>query len=184
MSKGDHTVEKLFVELRRAIERSPSLRRGEAFLPRYLKRGQLSKRAFSPVAARPAKAMRMSLRKEVHNALKPEYECGSRQRVDYVLATDEGPAIFIELETLDRAQPYVFVDPERAEDNDNKLWYYYATLGERHRKAIKGPQLFVWILVLPDEPVGRYQIWDSDSGFFFRKLQPLAEVARAEAARR
>ena len=80
MSKGDHTVEKLFVELRRAIERSPSLRRGEAFLPKYLKRGQLSKRAFSPVTGRLAKAMHMSLRKEVHNPLKPEYECGSRQR--------------------------------------------------------------------------------------------------------
>jgi hypothetical protein len=173
MSRRGHTVERLFVELRRAIEQSPSLRAGEAFLPRYLKGGQLSKHAFSPVVARLAKAMRMTLRKEVHNPLRPEYECGRRQRVDYVLYADEGPTIFIELETLDRAQLYVFVDPERAEDNDNKLWYYYATLGERHRKAIRGPHLFVWILVLPDEPVGQYQIWDSNSGFFFRKLQPL-----------
>jgi hypothetical protein len=94
-----------------SIEQSPSLRRGEAFLPKYLKRGQLSKHAFSPVVSRLAKAMGMSLRKEVHNALKPEYECGSRQRVDYVLDTDEGPAIFIELETLDRAmRPRPFPD--------------------------------------------------------------------------
>ena len=173
MPRRDSTVERLFVGLRRAIEQSPSLSAGKAFLPQYLKRGRLSRRAFSPVVKRLAKAMNMTLRKEVHNPLRPEYECGSRQRVDYVLDTDEGPAVFIELETLDRAQLYVFVDPARAEDNDNKLWYYYPTLGERHRKAIKGPQLFVWILVLPDEPVGQYQIWDSDSGFFFRKLQPL-----------
>jgi hypothetical protein len=173
MARRADTVERLFVQLRRTIERSPSLRRGEAFLPRYLKGGQLSKRAFSPVVTRLAKAMGMTLRREVHNPLRPEYKCGSRQRVDYVLDTDEGPGIFIELETLDRAQLHVFVDPDRAEDNDNKLWYYYATLGERYRKAVKGPQVFVWILVLPDEPVGQYQIWDSGSGFFFRKLQPL-----------
>jgi hypothetical protein len=49
MARRADTVERLFVKLRRAIEQSPSLRAGEAFLPRYLKRGELSKRAFSPV---------------------------------------------------------------------------------------------------------------------------------------
>jgi hypothetical protein len=166
-------VKKLSVEMRKAIEEAPSLRRGEAFLPQYLKGRRLSKGAFSPVIARVAKALGMTLRKEVHNPIPRVYECGHRQRVDYAFYVKDMPVVFLELETLDRAQLYVFVDSERVEDNENKLWYYYVTLGERHREAIRGPRLFVWILVLPDEPVGPYQIWDSDSGFFFRQLQPL-----------
>jgi hypothetical protein len=115
----------------------------------------------------------MTLRKEIHNPMPREYKCGHRQRVDYGFYGEGEPIIFLELETLDRAQLYVFVDSKRVEDNDNKLWYYYVTLGERLRRAIPGPLVFAWILVLPDEPVGQYRIWDSDSGFFFRGLQPL-----------
>jgi hypothetical protein len=47
------------------------------------------------------------------------------------MKTREEPDIFLELESLGRSQLYLFTDAEfYPKNNDNKLWYYYGTLGK------------------------------------------------------
>ncbi len=43
---------------------------------------------------------------------------------------------------------------------NNKLWYYYGTLVNHYTYHRKTPRYYVWLLVLPNREVRRYQLWD------------------------
>jgi hypothetical protein len=95
--------------------------------------------------------------------------------VDHAFFVGAQPLVFWEIETLDRAQLYVFHEAPRVpkRDSENKLWHYYATLAKTIAAPENGPRYFVWLLVLPDRPVGSYVIWDLPPhyGFFPRLIR-------------
>ena len=160
--------------LRESVESAKFLRKGNAFLPADLKRWKLSK-SFGKVMVALAKRLRLPLEEQVANTCPSVYKCGSRQIVDYVLGPRERPVIYCELETLNRAQLYLFWDPPGMpkSESENKLWHYYVTLAKAYQRRAESPRYFVWLLVLPDHPVERYQIWDfePDFGFFQPKFR-------------
>jgi hypothetical protein len=169
-------IDQFFGELARAIEQEPGLMRGAVFLPEYLKGKRLSATGFRAIATAVGGALGMEVREQYRNEFPPEYETGyHRQFVDYAYLVNDVPQVFLELESLDRAQLYLFSDPpvDPEKNSLNKLWYYYVTLGERYRGELAGPLYFAFLLILPDESVGHYQIWDSkkDYGFFEASME-------------
>lgn len=96
--------------VRSAMEQSPSLKRGGAFMPAYLKGWALSRELFSPVAKRVAKDLGWSLERERYISFPKEYDVWRSMRVDYAFdgAPGKFPKIFLELETLDRSQLFNF----------------------------------------------------------------------------
>ena len=170
-------VDEFFIALKQAIEDTPSLKRGAAFLPDYLPGKKLTGMRFRPVVQKLRRSLGVTVGEQFHNPFPPEYGTGFKsQRVDYVLCKGGTPQIFLELESLDRAQVSTFRDPagKLEKHSLNKLWYYYVTLGERHRGKLPGPRVFAFLLILPDEPVGYYQNWDcsKDYSFFKPSLAP------------
>ena len=103
------------------------MKSGKLLLPEGLVGKKLIK-AFSPAVEKAAKDMGLRIAKEVANSM-----CGRRQIVDYVLYENESSIMFVELESLDRAQLYLFRDHKdiKREDKDNKLRYYYGTIVNR-----------------------------------------------------
>jgi hypothetical protein len=173
-------INQFFTELKESIEKhSQDLKRGDLFLPRYLSRHTLTNKIFPRVASTLASNLKLDITPEYYNDMPPpdEYECGKFQRVDYLLRRGEEPMFFLELESLDRAQLYAFLDHEGiAEvDNDNKLWYYYGTLVNSFDFGKKVPKYFVFFLILPDRRVEPYQIWDvtPEYKFFHPSLKKL-----------
>jgi hypothetical protein len=67
------------------------------------------------------------------------------------------PWVFFELESMDRAQIYLFADPLKngqywTKENDNKLWYYYWTLAKHYLgQRDEVPRYFVFFLCLPKD---------------------------------
>lgn len=172
-------ISMFFMKLRQAIEDAPSLRKGATFLPDYLGRKKFLERALWPAVKEVGPSLGMTVGQQWPNKFPPEYETGyHRQFVDYVFSRDGTPLIFLELESLDRAQVATFRDPRgKLEKNSlNKLWYYYVTLGERHRGKLRGPRFFVFLFILPDEPVKYYHIWDCDKGYAFFKPSFAARI--------
>jgi len=83
-----------------------------------------------------------------------------------------------EVQTLDRAQLYLFWEHKKLKDkyNANKLWYYYGTLAKYYDLKQPIPRYFVWLLVLPDRSVKSYPTWDvhvRQYKYFHRSLRKL-----------
>jgi hypothetical protein len=166
-------IEDFLESLKTSMEHySKELKKGVLFEPEGLKGNKLTRKTFPKVSKRMAKEMGLRLEKEVSNQmpLPSIYMCGKRQMVDYVFRKGRKAEIFLELESLDRAQLYLFWEhkgiPEK--DNENKLWYYYGTLANYHDLGKKGgvPRYFVWLLILPDRKVGSYQVWDVGEPYY------------------
>ena|SRR2546428_195273 len=127
--------------LKVAIERhSRLLKGGRLFLPKYLHRKTLVT-TFGAIVESLAQDLELDLKTEYTNRFPAKYEIDNPQRVDYVLFTKQGnPWLFLELESLDRSQMYLFSDgPVNKGSEDNKLWYYNATLGKSYRPGEATP---------------------------------------------
>ena len=167
-------IEDFFRSLKKCIERySNELKSGELLLPEYLE-GKRFTTAFHPVVEKAANELGLQIKTEITNPMPEGYECGTRQVVDYVIYKDNVPFIFLEQESLDRAQLYLFRDHDdmKEEDNDNKLWYYYGTIVNRllgidpTNNKVK---YFVFLLILPDQLVNSkaYTLWDIKNYYKF-----------------
>src|SRR5438552_17182321 len=159
MSVGD--VLTYFVhQLKASLEAAPSLRRGEAFLPVHLKGWRLSRYLFAPVAEHLASSLGWRLARERRISFPAKYQVWNSMCVDYVF-TDElacRPTVYLELETLDRAQLYNFL-PRRDDDvDDSKLWHYYGILAKHLENIERAPRAQVFLLVLTDAPVVRHAL--------------------------
>ena len=173
-------IHEFFFNLKRSMEsHARELKRGKLFLPEYLKGKVLTQRVFRKVVKRLASALNLEFGREYCNSMPApsEYDCGERQLVDYVLCRSDQLLFFLELESLDRAQLYLFREHEAIteESNENKLWYYYGTLVNHYTYKKKVPRYFVWLLILPDRKVKSYQIWDvtAEYGFFHPSLKTM-----------
>ena len=168
---------KLFNELRKSLEaNSVRLKGGRAFLPGFLEKRKLVNRIFPPVAKRLARRSRMFLRKEVGNAFPDDWEVGKRQIVDYVLGDPGHPLYFFELESIDRAQLYLFLTRKNEKIDDSKLWYYWGTVCKKIVGDKAMPRYFVFLLVLPDEPARGMPMWDIHyAKLFDRDLRRIIE---------
>lgn len=159
-------MDEFFTKLKESIEtHSSDLKKGELFKPSALKNKVFSN-IFQKVAQTLGKRLNLEMHQEVTNRMpKPAEDYGSYQRVDYVyLKSRTQPHFFLELESLDRAQLYLFSDiklkcGEYAETN--KLWYYLGTI-KNHLENKPIPRYFVWLLILPDKSVADYStyLWD------------------------
>jgi hypothetical protein len=119
----------------RAVERAPSLKRGDAFLPKHLKKWALSKTLFPPVMEALGTKLGWTLQPERTVTFPKDYEVGKYMRVDYVLheGNVEKPKLYVELETLDRAQLYNFLPHRKPARDESKFWYYYGILANAPR---------------------------------------------------
>ena len=160
-------IEDFLQSLKTSMEHySRELGKGALFEPEGLKGSKLTRKTFPKVPKRIAEEMGFRLEKEVTNQmpLPSIYKCGKRQIIDYVFREGRKTEIFLELESLDRSQLYLFWEHKQLseKDNDNKLWYYYGTLANHHDLGKKEgiPRYFAWLLILPDHKVGSYPIWD------------------------
>ena len=162
-------IQMFFRKLKESIEdHSIPLKRGKLFLPEYLK-GKRFSNSFSPIIKSVTKELRLKFKTEVRNYMPnpKEYDCGNWQQVDFVLHDKDRPIFFVELESIDRSQLYLFRDHPQMNnsDIDNKLWYYYGTLAKKycpHQLQAEAPRYFVSLLILPDQKVSHYKIWDTD----------------------
>ncbi|KRT65936.1 MAG: hypothetical protein XU11_C0016G0005 [Candidatus Dadabacteria bacterium CSP1-2] len=166
-------IKKFFLNLKESMEKhARHLRRGKIFLPQYLGRGKLEK-AFNPVAHSLARALNLRIGRQIPNTFCPCYEIGGNQRVDFVFYErrqgNNIPLFFLELESLDGSQLCHFGEHEgiRGQDNINKQWYYYGTIGNYYTLKQKVPRYFVWLLSIPDRLVDHYQIWDTNQEYQF-----------------
>ncbi len=167
-------MDRFFSALRQGLEEhSKRLLRGDIFLPRYLKKGKFTKNAFPPVARQLAKRLRFSgkaFNREVRNPFPEDWKVGLWQQVDYVLGNPDQPKYFLELESLDRTQLYLFL-PHGGRKDGSKLWYYWATVCKQIMGDKSMPRYFVWLLILPDQPVKNFPFWDATK--YYRLLSPL-----------
>lgn len=133
-------------------------------MPAYLKGWALSRKLFSPVAKRVAKTLEWPLERERHISFPKEYDVWRSMRVDYAFdgASGKFPKIFLELETLDRSQLYNFHPRRKPNQDVSKLWHYYGILAKHLEGVQRAPRAFVFLLILPDERVGSYSVWDAD----------------------
>jgi hypothetical protein len=148
--------------LHAAIEgHSDLLKGGNLFLPEYLHHKRMVS-TFGAVVDSVAHDLRVDIKPEYTNRFQKEYEINRPERVDYALFTKQRkPWLFLELESLNRSQMYLFTDgPIVSENEDNKLWYYNATLGNSYTPGEASPRYFVFLLILPDRPVNRYEVYD------------------------
>jgi hypothetical protein len=160
-------IEEFLAGLKTSMEQhSRELKHGALFHPKGLEGKKLTGTIFPKIASNLAGGLGLRLEKEISNPMpKPSvYKCGKRQIVDYVFRKGRKTEIFLELESLDRAQLYLFWEHEGISEkhNENKLWYYYGTLAKFHDLGGKDgiPRYFVWLLILPEHKVGSYPIWD------------------------
>jgi hypothetical protein len=173
-------INQFFTKLKKSMENhAQDLNKGDLFLPQYLSRHTLTNKIFPRVANTLAANLGLDITSEYRNVMPPpdEYECGNFQRVDYFLRRGDEPKFFLELESLDRAQLYTFLDHEgiSEDDNDNKLWYYYGTLVNSADFGQKVPKYLVFLVILPNCRVEPYQIWDvtPEYKFFHPSLKKL-----------
>jgi len=164
-------IETIFTGLKACMEKhSRDLRNGELFLPNALT-GRMFTTTFPMVMASLASRLHLEIVTEYQNQMPPSdvYQCGERQRVDYLLQDGRDLRIFVEVESLDRAQLATFFEHRGVADADNlnKLWYYYGTLVNHYTFGLPAPRYFVWLLILPDTPVTAYQVWDSTPAYRF-----------------
>lgn len=164
-------IQEIFIKLKESMEsHSQLLKGGELFLPEYLK-GRKFTKSFSPVAHSLAKTLDLNYRKEFRNKMpdKKVYECGTYQRVDFVFQKNGELLFFLELESLDRSQLSTFWEYDGMDDDDNlnKLWYYYGTIVNKYTFNKQAPKYFVFLLVLPDQRVKKYQVWDKTNKYMF-----------------
>lgn len=163
-------IEELVKKLAQCMEdHSLGLEKGRVFLPESLKGGQLEN-IFAPVTGTLAKkvGLEQPRRHWANEFLEDIYRAGKRQLVDFVFMENSSPIIFFELESLDRSQLYLFSDGGASTtdiDIANKLWHYYNTLGKHYTNREKIPKYFVFFLILPDQPVTKYQLWDLDKNY-------------------
>lgn len=159
------SIEDFHSRLKESIEaHSDVLKKGQLFLPEYLK-GKRFVNQFRVVMDTLAERIDLEVKHEVKNEFHSAYQM-NHQRVDHVFTTKKGkPIAFLELESLDRSQLYLFSDgPVNDEYWTNKLWYYHGTLSNSDAQV---PRYFIFLLVLPDQKVGRYPLWDIDKNCQF-----------------
>jgi len=164
-------IEDFFIRLKENMEsHSRLLKGGKLFLPEYLE-GRIFTKTFPPVVHSLAKSLDLDCTEEVTNEMPDNriYECGDRQRVDFVLEKSGELLFFLELESMDRSQLWTFWEYEEMDEeyNENKLWYYYGTIVNRLTFNKQIPRYLVFLLVLPDRRVDRYQVWDLTKGYEF-----------------
>ena len=106
-------MNKLFAALRESFEiNSKLLQNGKVFHPSYLKKKKFTKDIFPKIANHLEKKLGLPLNREVFNYFDKEFDVGPRQRVDYVFGNPNHPKFFLELESIDRAQLYLFLADE------------------------------------------------------------------------
>lgn len=159
-------IDEFFVELKESIEaHSIDLKRGKLFDPEYLK-GKVFSQSFKKVAKTLSKRLALKMRIEVRNIMpKPKELFGSYQIVDFVYYDGDKTHFFLEMESLDRAQLYLFSDIKLKSGEyteENKLWYYLGTILKHINGEKDIPRYFVWLLILPDKKVDDYSnyLWD------------------------
>src|SRR5215831_3279799 len=155
--------------LKASIEGAPCLQSGEAFLPAGLKGSRFSKQLFLPVVSHLASQLGWSVQPERHISFPVEYEVWQSMRVDYSFYdTDrDHPIIYLELETLDRAQLYNFLPRKNQDIDESKFWHWYGIVANHLAKRRLAPRALIFLLVLPDEPVKSYHVWDIDYAKLF-----------------
>jgi len=145
-------------------ENDNKLKGGRVFLPEYLK-GKKGIKVISQSIEEVGNRFEFDVLQEFTNPfIKNRKEYGS-QRMDFAFQEDSDFIAFVELESLDRSQLYVFKpNPDQNYKNDSsKLWYYFATLETGILQKEKLPKFFIFILILPNREVSPYQIWDVQS---------------------
>jgi len=155
-------IEDFVHALKERIEASSSLlNKGGLFLPEFLK-GKVFTNKFPMVVEPLGEKLKMPLKREHSNRFSASYDIKYPQRVDYAFFKENGtPYLFLEVESLNRSQCYLFMDAQlKPAQNDNKLWYYHGTLENHFVRNEPIPRYFVFFLVLPDREVSRYQLWD------------------------
>ncbi len=159
-------IDDFFSKLKESIEaHSADLKKGKLFGPKYLK-DKIFSGKFQKVAQTLERKLSLEMRKEIKNLMpKPEDLYGLYQRVDYVYFKNQKQYIFLELETLDRAQLYLFSDIKLKSGEyteENKLWYYLGTIKKHINAKELIPRYFIWLLILPDKKVDDYStnLWD------------------------
>ena len=142
-------------------ENDKELKRGEIFLPEYL-RGSKGIKVISPNIKKVGNMLDYDVESEITNPfIRDKKEYGG-QRIDFVFKKMDSFVAFVELESLDRSQLYVFKpNPSQNYKNDaSKLWYYFATLESGVLCGDELPKFFIFILILPNRKVKPYHIWD------------------------
>lgn len=163
-------MDRLFDALSRSVASSARLRRGQVFLPAYLKKRALTDLIFPPVAKIIAKRLRLDIDEQIGNPFPDEYRIGwKRQVVDFVFTSKNGCKYFLELESLDRAQLHLFL-PHGGKTDESKLWYYWGTLCKKNEGYDGMPRYFVFLLILPDQRVGTIPWWDA--GRYYKLFSP------------
>lgn len=159
------------------IEHSRTLKCGKAFGPADLKKRKLTKYLFPPVVKSLARQLDLELHPEEKNKFPKEFDVGKRQMVDYVIGDRNRPTYFLEVESLNRAQLYLFLADGKKGDA-SKLWYYWGTVFKKILDVNKEmPRYFVFLLILPDEPIGHFPFWDATKKYklFNMRLRKLAQ---------
>ncbi len=167
-----------FTALKESMEfHTSSLHHGEVFHPKYLKKRKFTKDIFPKVAHALAKRLELPIDEEVTNPFPEDIEVGwNRQIVDYVIGNPKRPRYFLELESLDRAQLYLFL-PDEDKRDESKLWYYWATVCKRNSGDISMPNYFVFLLILPDEAIKNFPFWDATTyKLFSPRLRELIQA--------
>ena len=92
------------------------------------------------------------------------------------METQTAPRYFFEVESLDRAQLYLFL-PHGKPNDDSKLWYYWGTVCKQIMGDKNMPRYFVWLLILPDQPVTTIPFWDASKydRLFSRHLREIVQ---------
>ncbi len=154
-----------------------SLRCGAVFHPRYLNKRKFTKDIFPKVARTLANRLELPINAEIANHFPKDLEVGwNRQIVDYVIGDLKRPRYFLELESIDRAQLYLFLPDEDKKDN-SKLWYYWATVCKRNSGDISMPRYVVFLLILPDEEIKNFPFWDAtEYKLFSRRLRKIIQA--------
>lgn len=158
-------IEEFFVKLKESIEEhSVDLQAGKLFGPQFLG-GRVFSNTFQKVAQTLEQKLALKMLPEQRNDMpEPADLYGSWQQVDYVyFENNTQPNFFLELESLDRAQLYLFCDIDSDKiDENNKLWYYLGTIKKHVDSGVRIPRYFVWLLILPDRKVADYSanLWD------------------------
>jgi hypothetical protein len=165
-------MERFFLALRKSLESNPIVQKGQCFLQRR----RLVNDVFPPIARQTGKRLNLRVHKEICNAFPPDWNIGHRQMVDYVYGDVNDPEYFFEVESLDRAQLYLFL-PHGDRSDDSKLWYYWGTVCKRLSGDVGMPRYFVWLLILPDQPVSTMPFWDASKyyGLFSPHLREIVQ---------
>jgi hypothetical protein len=162
-------MNKLFLALRESFENnSKLLQNGKVFHPSYLKEKKFTKSIFPKIAHDLQKRLKLHIDREVSNKFPNDFKVYKRQIVDYVFGDPQHPKFFLELESIDRAQLYLFLADEDQLDN-SKLWHYWATVCKRNNGDRAMPRYFIFLLVLPEKRVRNFPFWDAHA---YKLLSP------------